>query len=209
MTNPDYTAIMMVIDRSGSMTMIRQSAQDGINEFIQGQIGQPGRRTIRIAQFDSVYESVQTSLPPAATAPYVLEPRGNTALLDAMGTAITEFGQELAALPEDQRPGVVILAVMTDGEENASRTYTWDQIKAMVRTQEEVYKWQILYLGANQDAIEVGGRLGVQADRSLTYAASAVGTRSTYDSFSGVVAAASSGNRAAFTDEDRKKAKRS
>lgn len=213
MTNPNYTAICLLIDRSGSMASIQQAAEDGVNEFVKGQAAQAGgigrRNTIRIAQFDTVYDTVQASIPASVTPPYRLIPRNGTALLDAMGKAITEFGAELAAMGEKQRPGVVILAVMTDGAENSSFEYSWEAIEAMVQHQENTYQWQILYLGANQDAIAVGARLGIHRDRAMTYAASAVGTRSTYDSVNTYAANASSGVAAAFTDEDREAARKS
>jgi hypothetical protein len=206
MTNPDYTAIILLVDRSGSMCSIKEAAEEDINGFIAGQAAADGRRTIRIAQFDHVYELVTPSTDPKDFARFHLEPRGSTALLDSMGRAINEFGGELAAMPEEERPGTVIFAVMTDGLENASTDYTWERIKELVERQEHEYAWQVLYLGANQDAIAVGAKLGVRPNRSMTYAASSVGTRAVYASTADYVAAASRGETAAFTDEDRKKA---
>jgi len=208
MTNPDFAAVMLLIDRSGSMASIQRAAEGGVNDFIKGQAAQPGRRTIRIAKFDDAYELVQPSTSAATSPSFKLEPRGMTALLDAMGRSINEFGQELAALPEDERPGVVILAVMTDGHENASVEYDWPMVRAMVEHQEKAYGWQVLYLGANQDAVETGVKLGVQRSRSMTYAATDHGTRSVTDSLSGYVASAASGLSASFTDEDREDAQR-
>lgn len=208
MTVPDYTAIALLVDRSGSMHSIRVSAEDAVNEFIASQAHQPGKRTIRVDQFDHECELASASLPAADCPPFHLKPRGTTALLDAMACAITSFGQELAAMPEDERPATVIFAVMTDGQENCSTEYTWDEVKDMVERQERDYNWQILYLGANQDAIAVGAQLGVRHDRSLTYTASDVGIHSTSRSVDSYVAVAASGAPAAFTDEDRRNASR-
>jgi hypothetical protein len=83
---------------------------------------------------------------------------------------ITSAGDGLAALAESERPGTVIVAVMTDGYENASREWTHPAIKALVEHQTETYSWQFLYMGAEQDAIEVGASLGVAAGASVTYA---------------------------------------
>jgi hypothetical protein len=207
MTNPNYTAIMLLVDRSGSMSAIRDSAEDAINEFINSQRVHDGnRRTIRISDFDDEYRSVIRTGDVFDVPPFTLVPRGMTALLDAMGEAIFEFGAELAALPEDRRPGTVIFTVMTDGMENSSREYTWTQIKEMVRHQEDVYGWQVVYLGANQDAIEVGGRLGVREDRSMTYAGTDHGTRAVYDVYSASTVAAAGGQSISFTRAQREAA---
>jgi hypothetical protein len=203
MTNPDYTAIMLLIDRSGSMHTIQTDAEGGVNTFIANQAKADGRRTVRIAQFNHDYTLVHASTDAVDVPKFQLWPSGNTALLDAMGRAITEFGEELAALPEDERPGTVILAVMTDGMENWSQEYSWDAIKTMVNHQEENYGWQVIYLGANQDAIETGRRIGVRHDRSMSYTSSGIGTRSVLNSMDTYVASAAAGAPAAFTEAQR------
>ena len=221
MPREDYTAIMLLVDRSGSMHAIKTSAESGINEFIASMAQAEGKRTIRIAQFDwdytagwdhtapngrggaMRYETFCRSTDAAQIPPFVLNPKGATPLFDALGTAIIEFGAELAAMPEDQRPGVVIFAVMTDGIENASREYTAAQIREMVKRQETEFGWQILYLGANQDAFTTGENLGIARDRTLTYSATDHGTRSAMHSTTIYVASAASGQSAAFTDEQR------
>jgi len=210
MTDPHYTAVSLLIDRSGSMTVIHEAAQDAINEFILGQASastQLGdKRTIRLATFDIALELVHTSRPARDCPKFILEPRATTALLDSMGRTIVDFGHELARMPADERPDTVIFAVMTDGLENASREYKYDQIAAMVRHQETHYNWQFLYLGANQDAIRTGENLGIDRDHSITYAATDQGTRSVLDSMSGYVASAAAGADPAFSDEDRQNA---
>lgn len=206
MTDPTYAASMLLVDRSGSMYSIQESAQDGVNEFIRAQGAADGTRTVRIAQFDSEYDTVHESRPAELCPEFTLAPRGSTALLDAMARAIREFGEELAAMGENERPSTVIFAVMTDGRENSSQEFTYEQVSHMVKTQENVYKWHVLYLGANQDAIAEGARLGVQPSRSLTYAASDAGTRSAYSSVNQYTVAATTGGAATFTEEQRKRA---
>lgn len=210
MTNPHYTAVCLLIDRSGSMTVIHTAAQDAINEFILGQASSAqqhaDKRTIRLSTFDNTLELVHTSRPAAECPKFILDPRATTALLDAMGRTIVDFGRELAAMPEDERPDTVIFCVMTDGLENASREYKFDQIAAMVRHQETHYNWQFLYLGANQDAIRTGANLGIDGNHSITYASTDHGTRSVLDSMSDYVASAAAGGAPVFSDEDRQNA---
>lgn len=108
MTATDYTAICLLIDRSGSMASIKDATEEAINGFIHEQGAGAGRRTVSITTFDSAApELVCPSTPADVVPPFVLHPRGSTALLDAMATTMTAFGAELTALPEDERPGHV------------------------------------------------------------------------------------------------------
>jgi len=170
MTDPNYTHISFLLDRSGSMQSIKSDTEGGFAAFIAEQRKSAGRSTVTLAQFDNEYAEVYRATPLADVPPLRLEPRGSTALLDSMARIIRDTGTWLAAMPEDERPGTVILGVMTDGMENASKEWTHAAVKALVEEQEEKYDWTISYLGANQDAIEVGARMGVARERSLTYA---------------------------------------
>lgn len=178
-----------------------------LNGFVHDQAAGEGRRTIRIATFDVGAPELFGASTPADQVPaFVLHPRGSTALLDAMGTTIAAFGAELASMPEDERPGNVVFAVMTDGMENASTDYTWPKVKEMVEHQESVYRWNVMYLGANQDAIQVGQKLGVRAGSSITYDANDIGTRSVIATASAYVTDVAAGRDAGFTDEQRRAA---
>jgi len=99
-----------------------------------------------------------------------------TALLDAIGRLVRTTGERLSALPEDQRPGTVIIGILTDGMENASKEFTHPAIKALITEHTDKFDWTFLYMGANQDAIEEGAKLGVAEGQSMTYAAGKVGS---------------------------------
>ena len=215
MTDPTYTDITMVLDRSGSMQSIKDDTIGGFDAFTSEQRRLPGRCTVSLVQFDNVYEEVYTGRDFADVPGLTLVPRGSTAMLDAIGRAVNATGARLAAMPEDRRPGTVIVGIMTDGLENASREFTYPMIKALIEQQEQVYGWTFMYMGANQDAIEVGASLGVARDRSLTYAgpkvAAAMGAYSaSVGTIREAVAAGApveqARRRAAYSDEQRKKA---
>jgi hypothetical protein len=169
MTDPNLTHLYFLLDRSGSMQSIKDDTEGGFDAFIGEQRTQPGRCLVTLAQFDDQYEEVYRDVAVADVAPLHLQPRGSTALLDSIGRLVGEAGARLAALPEDQRPGVVIVGIMTDGHENASRELNHPQVKAMIDRQTKDYGWQFLYMGADQDAIEVGSSIGVSAAHSMTY----------------------------------------
>jgi uncharacterized protein YegL len=180
MTDPNYTHIAVVLDRSGSMSSIVKDTEGGYNTFLADQKKAPGTATISLAQFDNVYESVHGPIDIQTANNLRLIPRGGTALLDAMGKAITETGEYLAALPESKRPGKVVFVTITDGGENSSNEWTRNQVFKLVTKQREKFAWEFVFLGANQDAIAVGTSLGVSAGSSINYQASRAGTQSVY-----------------------------
>jgi len=188
----DYTDITIVLDRSGSMQTVRTDTIGGVNRFIEEQRKVPGEATLCLNQFDHDYTK---GTPRAIKDAALLDesnyaPRGNTCLYGAIGCAIQETGERLKALPEDQRPAHVIFVIVTDGEENSSHLHEWSRqhtaasIKAAVEQQAGVYKWQFVYIGANQDAILNAAKLGVNVSNALNYTANKAGTSGLYKSFS-------------------------
>jgi hypothetical protein len=169
MTDKNLTHIYFLLDRSGSMQSIKTDIEGGFAAFVDEQRATPGECRVTLAQFDTEYETVYADRPVADVGQLVLEPRGSTALLDSMARLIIEGGRRLAELPEDRRPGTVIVAIMTDGLENASREWTHAAVKRLVEQQTTEYAWQFLYMGADQDAIEVGAQIGVPMAQSVTF----------------------------------------
>jgi hypothetical protein len=169
MTRSDLTHLYFLLDRSGSMQSIKSDIEGGFAAFVGEQRKGPGACLASLSQFDDVYEVVYADKPVRDVPPLDLRPRNMTALHDAMGRLITDAGAKLAALPEDERPGTVIVAIMTDGLENASKEWHAPAIKALVELQTKQYGWEFLYMGADQDAVEVGVGLGISAANSVTY----------------------------------------
>jgi len=197
-----YTHIAVVLDRSGSMSTCATDTVGGFNAFVEDQKKVPGEATLTLAQFDDVYELVHNGIALKDVPSLDFHPRGYTALLDAIGKTINDTGAWLSQKPEDQRPERVFFVILTDGAENASREFTREQIFKMIRHQEDAYKWQFIFLGANQDAIKAGAGIGIKMDSALTYNAS--NTSEAYRTFSGsLTGARTSGKAAAFTSTDR------
>jgi hypothetical protein len=185
--NPNHTDITLVIDRSGSMGRVRQDTIHGINTFIADQKTGAGTATITAYKFDDVYETLIATTDiknaqPLTEASYV--PRGSTALLDAMGRAITETGKRLSETPESGRAGKVVFVTVTDGEENASREYTRARIFDMIKHQREAYKWEFVFLGAGPDAINEARSFGMPVANAMNYAHNSVGVMASYDTTS-------------------------
>lgn len=168
MTDKNYTHLLAIVDRSGSMASCQEDMRGGLDELFKSQAEVEGKCLVDYVQFDTQYEVVYTDVD-VSEAKAVLKPRGGTALLDAVGKAVTELGDKLAKLDEDSRPGLVQVFVVTDGYENASLEWNAKAVKELIKSQEEKYKWDFIFLGANMDAVAVGESFGFKGDKSLTY----------------------------------------
>lgn len=169
----NYTHITLVVDRSGSMASTRTDAEGGINQLIKDQATKEGKCTFTLVQFDSLYDVVYDFKPINEVNEYSLVPRGSTALLDAVGKAIVTTGEKLAALPENERPALVMVVIVTDGEENSSREYNRQKIKDLITQQQDVYKWQFTFLGADQSAFAEAASMGMSLCGVAAYNAAA------------------------------------
>ena len=180
----DFTYIAVVLDRSGSMSFVTKATIDGFNEFLKGQKATPGTAKLTLVQFDHEIETVVNNQDIAAVEPltdltYV--PRGSTALLDAIGKTMDGVGDILAGMVEADRPDKVVFVIITDGEENASHKFSRQQIFDKISHQRDVYKWDFMFLGANQDAIQAGNSIGINSVNSSTYHSTVRGSSATFN----------------------------
>jgi len=196
------TEIVVVLDRSGSMGVIKDDAIGGFNHFLQEQKKLPGKANFTLAQFDDVYEVVHEhvalkGVPELTNDTY--QPRATTALLDAIGKTIVKA--------DGLKAKQVSFVILTDGMENASREYNRSQIFDMVKDRTGK-GWQFIFLAANQDAIQAGGQIGIPQGQSLTFAHSGKGVRAAYGATGQSVGGyRTSGLCASFSDSDRDSAK--
>jgi hypothetical protein len=101
----------------------------------------------------------------------------------------------------------VICLIMTDGAENSSHEWTWDAVRALITQQQDQWKWTFLFIGANMDAVEVGGRIGVAPATSITYDDSDyLTTMAVSRAAREMVTSIRSGREAVFSDDDRRAA---
>ena len=184
----DYTHIIFLIDRSGSMSLIKTDMEGGIAQFLKEQKELPGKCTLTAAQFDVHYDLMYSLVNLESVDTIKINPRGGTALIDSMVRLISDAGKELSALPEEERPAKVLFVTITDGEENASREFTNAQLAEKIAHQEKVYNWQFTYIGANQDAFSVANKVGVRSEKTMNYQAT---TRGVGKMFSKLSAASS------------------
>jgi uncharacterized protein YegL len=204
---------VFILDRSGSMSVIKSDTEGGFNTFIEEQKKVAGEVKVSLYQFDTQYESVYERVPLKEVRPLVLTPRGSTALHDAIGRTIDAVGARLASTPEADRPAKIVIVTLTDGEENASREYTATQIAEKVKHQTDKYSWEFVFIGSNQDAVVTAGNLGIAKGNTITFANNSKGTQNVFRSYSSKLCASRDSlvntgayTVSSFTDEDRKEA---
>ena len=182
--------ILCIVDRSGSMASIRSEAIGGFNAFLESQKQEAGEANLTLVLFDNEYKVVCRGTAIGKVQPLsdkTFVPRGTTALLDAMGRTIDDAGKRLADMPDEQRPETVIVAVLTDGMENASSDYSQAQIAEIIRHQKENYNWQFVFLAANQDAIATAERLSINRTDAMSFNSDSAGTRMAFRKMSCMV----------------------
>ena len=186
----NLTELVFILDRSGSMAGLEKDTIGGFNAMIEKQRGEPGEALISTVLFDNetvvIHDRIPLDRVPALTEKEYFV-RGCTALLDAVGGAIHHIGNVHKYAREEDRPEKTLFVITTDGMENASHFYTYDQVKAMIQRQQEKYGWEFLFLGANIDAAREAARFGIRADRAANYHADSVGTKVVYEAVSEAV----------------------
>lgn len=179
------THIIFVVDRSGSMSGIATDMIGGYNEFIKKQKETPGECFVSFYQFDDVYEPVfervaLVEVKDLDANTYV--PRNMTALYDAIGKTANNYGEYLASLKEEERPERILFVTITDGLNNASREFTLEQVRNIIKHQTEAYKWDFVFLGSNIDAWDAGASLGVKGSSTLQFANAAGSVKNAFNS---------------------------
>ena len=184
--------ITLLVDRSDSMTTILDSTLSGLNEFIGSQ---PPTSIASLHTFDDLYE---TSIPPTLISEFPtierthIEPRGTTALYDAIGHMLSEMTME---------PSTIV--IITDGQENSSKKFTKGQVMDQI-TERRRLGWTFIFLAANQDAIASGVGIGIDASSACTFRSSPQEVRHAFRGASNALTRAQSdGTPVEFTQSER------
>lgn len=196
MTKPNFTHIVALLDKSGSMEVVKNDTIGGFNTFIEEQKRVPGEATLTLVQFSSDCVTTYSDVPLNHVAPLTVEtyrPGGWTALNDALAKTITDVGVKLASKPENERPSKVVFLVMTDGAENKSVAYAGHhglkKLSSMVSHQKDKYSWEFVFIGANIDAFATGELYGFGAGQTIAYTSNSIGQQNAFKSLSKGMAA--------------------
>lgn len=191
MAKPNSVEIVCVIDQSGSMDAIKTDAIGGFNHFLKEQKKISNNSKMTLVLFNNelqvLFDNVDVqNVSPLSETDYC--PQGSTALLDAIGKTIATVGERLDRTPEYERPSKVIVAILTDGFENASTKYKRSEVFEMITHQKEKYSWEFVFLAANQNAIREGMSLGISPKDSYNFIATGIGMKTAYNYMSRSVA---------------------
>jgi len=176
-----HTDITIILDRSGSMDLIKSATIEGFNTFLQAHKSEETNVKVSLVKFDHEYDLAYEEK--KIKKKYYLNetnyiPRGSTALFDAIGKTIEGVDQRIKKHKVEPQ---VIIAIITDGYENDSKYYNQNEINKIIKKRINKQNWNFIYLGANQDAIFEGKRLGISSDYSHNFKASKVGVKAAFN----------------------------
>ena len=189
--NSNLTELVFILDCSGSMAGLEADTIGGFNAMVEKQKKEPGQALLSAVLFSNgsavLYDRADIQkVEPMTERQYCVG--GCTALLDAIGGAVHHIANVHKYAREEDRPGKTVFVITTDGMENASRAYSYDEVRRMVKHEQEKYGWEFLFLGANMDAISAARSFGIRADRAVRYRSDSAGTELNYRVVSETVA---------------------
>ena len=187
----NLTELVFILDRSGSMYGLENDTIGGFNSLLEKQKKEPGDAFVSTILFDDRIEVLHERVKVCEVEPITCKDyyvRGNTALLDAVGRSISHIANIHKNAHGKDTPEHTLFVIITDGMENASRCYSLRQVREMIRCQKEKYGWEFLFLGANINAIEAAGTLGISPEYAANYHCDSVGTRLNYEVMNQAVA---------------------
>ena len=186
----DLTELVFILDKSGSMAGLESDTIGGYNAMLAKQKQEQGEAIVTTVLFDDHYELLHDRINIRGVAPITDKDYfvgGCTALLDALGRTI----QKIAAVQRNtcaaERAGKVLFVITTDGLENASREYAYNQIRDLVTRQKEQFGWEFIFLGANMDAVATAASFGIAEDRAANFKADKDGISLNYATVNHVV----------------------
>jgi uncharacterized protein YegL len=183
--------LVFILDKSGSMSGLEADTIGGYNSMLAKQQAVEGECRITTVLFDNNYEILHDRIDIRAVSAITqkeYQVGGSTALLDAIGRTIHKIGNAQKHTADDYRAEKVMFVIITDGEENSSREYSAEKVKAQIERQKAKYGWEFIFLGANIDAVQTAGRFGITPDRAIDYLADSEGTELNFKVMASAVA---------------------
>ena len=185
----NLTEVVFILDRSGSMEGLEADTIGGFNSMLAKQKKTEGEVLVSTVLFDHEIEILHDRVPLSEVKNMTREKywtRGSTALLDAVGSSIQHIKNVHKYAREEDRPDKTLFVITTDGMENSSHHFDYNEVKKLVEAQKES-GWEFIFLGANIDAIGTASHLGIDADRAVNYHSDSIGTKAIFSGISSFV----------------------
>lgn len=184
------TELVFILDKSGSMSGLEADTIGGFNSLLKKQKKKAGSVAVTTVLFDDRYQLLHDrfdirDIQPISEKEYYVE--GSTALLDAMGKTIHKIDNVQKNSRKKGHADKVLFVVITDGMENSSHEFSYEQIRKMVKQRKSKHDWEFLFLGANIDAAATAEQYGITADKAANYCADSRGTRLNYEALSSAI----------------------
>lgn len=178
----NYTEIVFILDRSGSMEGLERDTIGGFNSVLRKNKERGGAMVVSTVLFDDRIDVICDrkdikDVTPLTSKEYYV--RGCTALLDAVGGAIEHVSKVQKMLPKHHRAKNVMFVITTDGYENASREFSYEKVKRLIEKKTKK-GWEFIFMGANIDAAAEAARIGIACDHAAQYCADGLGTQAVY-----------------------------
>ena len=183
-TSAEPVQIICVLDRSGSMQSLTEDVIGGYNSFLEKQKKESGKAEVTTILFDDQYEKISDGInlnDAENLTSAIYYARGNTALMDALGRTLTETLGKMEKeniCPAKRR---VLVMIMTDGLENASKEYTKTKIKSMIESTTKNYNWNYVFIGANIDSASEAQSIGIKSNHAANYSHNRSGVRESFE----------------------------
>lgn len=194
----DVLEMVFILDRSGSMEGLEQETIGGFNSLIARQKELTKNALVTTVLFDHHIEFLHDRVPLEKLSKLTNQDyyvRGSTALLDAIGTTIKHLIRTRKHKSLHHLPSKTMVVITTDGMENASRYYSYEDINTMIRRQKHEYDWEFIFLGANIDTFNVAAKMGISADRASSFRHNRQGVAATYQGIARFAEALQSGEK--------------
>ena len=178
----NLTEIVFILDRSGSMSGLEGDTIGGFNSVIEKQKKVEGNALVSTILFDHESLVLHDRIPLEKIEPLTeedYEVRGSTALLDAVGDAVHHIKTIHKYAREEDVPEKTLFIITTDGMENASHKFDYKTIKKLVKQQQKA-GWEFIFMGANIDAIQVAGSIGIKSSRAVNFHNDEVGIKKSF-----------------------------
>ena len=194
------TLVTFLLDRTGSMQRIKQDTIGAFNAYLDGlKAEKDAKIDFTLLQFDSVSLDKMCVAVPVSHAPKLdnanYQPRAWTPLIDASYKTIKAVEESLNGSKDTK----VVICIQTDGDENASHEYTWEQLNNLIK-EKTALGWQFNFMGASIDAYKQAGKMGIGVGSTISYnSLDPVMTMSNFASRASATAAYATGTRSDMT----------